>query len=484
MASAPLFVVGIDQGTTSTRAFQLLHDGEFVPLCGFSHRQFYPQAGWFEHDPRELLSSLGQCLDYATGAAGVGLGNQGGTVVIWDTETGEPLYNAIVWNDIRTRDTVEQMRRDGAESLTLARSGLPLDARFAASKLRWLLDHVPNARRLARAKRLRLATSDAFFLDRLCGRYATDVTTASRTGLMNLATGAWDQELCRLFGVPMDLLPPILPTAQDFGTIRDRGIPVTASVADQQAALFGHGCHAPGDVKITLGTGAFALAISGETPPTGHDDGVLATVATRVGTRTTYALDGGVYNANSATNWIRSIGLFADPRELNTFRGASAIERDIVFVPALSGLACPHWDRTAAGLWIGLGLDTQREDLVRSVLEGIALRCAQVIAVMHARVPLADSVSVDGPLVNSRYFREFLARALGRRIVVPSAPDLTGLGCAQLAFVGAGLSPVAALPPTDAPDHVVEPGDVLPAALHERFADAVERSRGWRNPGL
>ena len=222
MASAPLFVVGIDQGTTSTRAFQLLHDGEFVPLCGFSHRQFYPQAGWFEHDPRELLSSLGQCLDYATGAAGVGLGNQGGTVVIWDTETGEPLYNAIVWNDIRTRDTVEQMRRDGAESLTLARSGLPLDARFAASKLRWLLDHVPNARRLARAKRLRLATSDAFFLDRLCGRYATDVTTASRTGLMNLATGAWDQELCRLFGVPMDLLPPILPTAHDFGPIRDR----------------------------------------------------------------------------------------------------------------------------------------------------------------------------------------------------------------------------------------------------------------------
>lgn len=481
MASAPLFVVGIDQGTTTTRAFQLLHDGEFVPMCGFSHRQFYPQAGWVEHDPRELLSSIAQCLDYATGAAGVGLGNQGETVVIWDAETGEPLYNAIVWNDTRTRDTVDQMRRDGAETLTLARSGLPLDARFSASKLRWLLDHVPNARRLARAKRLRLATSDAFFLDRLCGRYATDVTTAARTGLMNLATGTWDPELCRLFGVPVDLLPPVLPTAHEYGAIRGRDVPLTASVADQQAALFGHGCHTAGDVKITFGTGALALAISGDAPPACNGSGILATIAWRVGTRTAYAVDGGVYNATSAMNWVRSLGLYTDHRELDAFRGPPALERDIVFVPALSGLGCPHWDRSAAGLWLGLGLDTQREDLVRSALEGIALRCAQVLDVMNTQVPLADSVSVDGPLRNSRYFCEFLARALGRRIVVPSAPDLTGLGIAQLAFVGAALSPVAALPPTDPPDRVVEPVDVLPAALHARFADAVARSRGWRS---
>lgn len=479
MAKALRFVVGIDQGTTSTKAFRLRQDGEFVPLCSVEHRQFYPQAGWVEHDPLELLAAVEQCLDASAGAAGIGLDNQGETVVAWHAETGVPLYRAIVWQDSRTRTHVEQLRHDGAEPLTRAKAGLPLDSYFAASKLRWLLDHAPDARRLARQGLLRLGTSDAFFLDRLCGVYATDITTASRTSLMNLATGTWDPELCRLFGVPINLLPPILPSVHPYGVVHGCGLPLMASIVDQQAALFGHGCHLPGDIKITFGTGAFALAVAGDKPPAG-EGGMLPTVAWRIGAQTRYAIDGGVYNAASALNWVRGLGLFTDLRELDSFPGPTAIERGVAFVPALSGLACPYWDRSAAGLWLGMGLETTRKHMLQAVLEGIALRSAQALAAMDAQVPLAGSVSVDGGLSHNRYFCDFLARALGREIVIPSAPELTGLGCAQLAYVGSGLGPIDGLPPVAPPLRTITPNEPLPAALHARFADAVTRTRGWR----
>lgn len=479
MVSKSPFVVAIDQGTAATRAFRLDADGEFQALCAFEHRQFYPQAGWVEHDPGELLRNVGQCLDYATGTAGIGLDNQGETVVAWHAETGEPLYNAIVWQDSRTLPQIERLRADGAEALTLERAGLPLDTVWAASKLRWLLDHAPSARPLARSGKLRLATSDSFLLDRLCGVYATDITTASRTGLMNIRTGRWDPELCRLFGVPIDLLPPIRPSTAGFGTVRPGAGAIVASVADHQAALFGHGCHRPGDTKITFGTGAFALAISGDEPPVPAGAGTLPTVAWQIGEQTTFALDGGVYNAGSALNWVRSLGLYSSQRDLDRFDGPTAIERGLVFVPALSGLACPYWDRTAAGLWIGLRLDTDRTDLVRAALEGVALRSAQVIRTFAARLPLADTISIDGPLARSRYFREFLARATQRTIRVPSSPDLTGLGCAQMAFLGAGLGPVETLPPVAAPDFEAAPDAPLEGSLLARFDDAVSRTRGW-----
>lgn len=480
MANAPAFVVGIDQGTTATKAFRLDGNGGFAPLCSVEHRQFYPQAGWVEHDPRELLAAIGRCLDHAAGASGIGLDNQGETVIAWDAETGEPLHNAIVWQDTRTRPQVDALRRDGAEQVTLARAGLPLDPYFAAPKLRWLLDHVPDARRLVRQKRLRLGTSDSWFLDRLCGSYATDVTTASRTSLMNLATCTWDPELCRLFGIPIDALPAIRPTTGEFGVVRQLGVPLVASVVDQQAALFGHGCHAPGTVKISFDTGAFARAVSGPEPVRPADVGVQSSIAWRIGEHTTYAIEAGVYNAGSAMNWVRSLGLFTDHRELDRFEGPTAVERGLVFVPALSGLACPYWDRSAAGMWLGMTLETRREDLIRSALEGIALRSAQALAAMNDCVPLAQDVSIDGPLVRSRYFREFLGRALGRRIVAASASDLTGLGCTQLAFIGAGLGPLEALPPIPLPAHVVEPDRPLESTLHARYADAVGRSRHWR----
>ncbi|MCU0868346.1 MAG: FGGY family carbohydrate kinase [Burkholderiales bacterium] len=473
------YVVGIDQGTTATKAFRLFNDGEFEPICAFEHQQFHPQPGWVEHDADELLANVHQCLDYAHRVEGLGLCNQGETVVAWNADTGEPVYRAIVWQDSRTQADVERLKADGAEALSLERAGLPLDPYFSASKLAWLLREVPQAKALAARGRLRLGTSDSFFIDRLTGTYATDITTASRTGLMNLATGQWDAELCRLFGVPIELLAPIVPNVHDFGVVERVHAPLGASAVDQQAALFGHGCHARGRLKITFGTGAFALAVSGDAPvrTTG---GLLPTVAWRIGRDTTYAVDGGVYNAASALNWVKSLGLFRSTPELSRFDGPSALERGLVFVPALSGLACPYWDRSAAGAWIGIGLDTTREDLVRAALEGVALRSAQAVAALDAAVPVTGPVSVDGGLVLSRYFVDFLARALGREVIVPSSPDLTGLGICQLAFVGAGMGPVATLPDVAPPDRVVTPEAPLSAEQRARFADGVERVRGWR----
>lgn len=476
----PRFVVAIDQGTTATKAHQLFLDGTFQPMFSVEHRQHYPQAGWVEHDPRELLANIRQCLDYAQGADALAIANQGETVIAWDAGTGEPVCNAIVWQDNRTQPTIDRLKAEGAESLTLERAGLPLDAYFSATKLHWILDQVPEAKSLASKGRLRLSTSDAYFLDRLCGTYATDVSTASRTSLMNLATGQWDPELCRLFGVPMDLLPPIRPTVFEHGTIATTRIPLVASMVDQQAALFGHGCHARGQAKITFGTGAFALAVAGNSPIAAPDAGILPTVAWRLGSRTTYAIDGGVFNAASALDWGKRLGLFTHFRELRDLAGPSVLERGLAFVPALSGLACPYWDRSAAGLWLGMGLDTGRLDLVQAVLEGVALRSAQALAAMNARVPLAATVSIDGGLTLNPYFCSFLARALDRTVVVPSTPDLTGLGCAQFAFLGAGFGPLETLPPTAPPDRIVQPDDPLAPELHARFADAVERARHWR----
>jgi glycerol kinase len=476
----PRFVVAIDQGTTATRAHQLFLDGTFQPMFSVEHRQHHPQAGWIEHDTRELLANIRQCLDYAQGADALAIANQGQTAIAWDAETGEPLGNAIAWQDQRTQSTIDRLRADGAESVTLERAGLPLDAHFAATKLRWILDHVPAAHSLASKGRLRLSTSDAYFLDRLCGDYATDVTTASHTGLMNLATTQWDPELCRLFGVPMDLLPPIRPTAFEHGVITGTRLPLVASMANQQAALFGHGCHARGQMKITFGADARALAVAGNAPVAAPDAGILPTVAWRLGSRTTYAIDGGVFNAVSALDWARRLGLFASIRELRDPTGPSALERGLAFVPALSGLACPYRDRSAAGLWLGMDLDTTRLDLAQAVLEGVALRSAQALSAMHERVPLASTVSIDGGLALNPYFCSFLARALDRKVVVPSAPDLTGLGCAQFAFIGAGFGPLETLPPVASPDRIVQPDVPLHPEMHARFADAVERARRWR----
>lgn len=475
---AAMTILAIDQGTTSTRALAVGTDGDAAIASVTRHRQLYPKPGWVEHDPAELVRNLQTSLDAVEGVVAVGIDNQGESCLAWHADTREPVTNVIVWQDNRTGAAVEQLKRDGAETEVMERCGLPLDSYFSASKLAWIVDHVPEARGLLKQGKLRLGTTDAFFLDRLAGACSTDITTASRTSLMNLTTGQWDGELCRLFGVPMEALPEIVPTTGHLGEVASRGraVPVTASVVDQQASLYGHGCRRAGDAKITFGTGAFALLVTGDRALRSPDQGLLPTVAWQhAGGTPEYALDGGVYCAGSAVEWAHGLGLFGDHAALNRFARPAAVDRDLLFVPALSGLACPHWDRRAAGLWIGLSLDTDRLDMMQSLLEGVAFRAAEVIRAMSRLTGIGDEISVDGGMSVNPYFCQFLADVLGRSVAVKSFPEITAIGTAQLAGAGNvrrgdGEAPVQRyLPGTDREGQLA------------RFSEAVSRSRQWRD---
>jgi glycerol kinase len=467
-------ILAIDQGTTSTKAYASV-DGCAAAFVGSrTHRQIHPKAGWVEHDPVEISDHVLELASLAGPSEAIGLANQGETVVAWDALTKLPLYNAIVWQDERTRYDLKRLRSDGFEALTLERAGLPLDPYFSASKLRWLLDNADGARDLARAGRLRLGTSDAFLLDRLSGAFCTDVTTASRTSLVNLSTLQWDEDLCEAFGVPIELLPPIRSTTGTFGEIAGCGV-LCASVVDQQAALFGHDCRKPGDAKITFGTGAFALALTGKTPALDAGSGLLPTCAWRLGQASPeYALEGGILTAGAAVEWLKVVGLLENFEDFDGFEGPSAESLGVMFVPAQAGLGCPHWDRSARGLWIGMSLATSRADLCRAVIEGIAFRAAELVASFDAITP-CTKVKIDGGLTRSRYFCGFLAEAIGREVWVSESSDVSAIGLLKLASLHVS-SEEQVIGPTY---HQVAPTGSLSDTGRERFAEALRRARNW-----
>jgi glycerol kinase len=466
-------VLAIDQGTTSTKAY-VWRDGRVHLVGRRTHRQIYPQAGWVEHDAEELVGHIAELAQTAGPAAAIGLANQGETVVAWDALTKRPLHNAIVWQDGRTAVDVNRLRSNGLEEMTLAHAGLPLDAYFSATKLRWLLDHADGARDLLRQGRLRLGTSDAFFLDRLTGLCATDPSTASRTSLMHLRDLQWDAELCQAFGVPIECLPEIRPTTGDFGTLGSS--PVLASIVDQQASLFGHGCQAPGDVKITFGTGAFALGVCGDRPPAAHAPGLLSTCAWQLGHRPAqYALDGGVLTAGAAIEWLGRTGLLSDVETLGGFAGPTALERGLIFVPALTGLGSPHWDHDARGAWLGLDLSTGQDDLCRAVLEGIALRTAEIVAVLSDSLGGLHRIAIDGGLTHSHYFVNFLAAALAHPVQVAGSADVTAIGVLGLCLAALGRDER----PDPGSHRIVDPPKPLAAPQHALFKEAISLSRNW-----
>jgi len=473
-------IAAIDQGTTSTRALALQPDGSATVIKAVEHRQIYPRPGWVEHDPEELIANIRACAEAVETLEALGIDNQGESCLAWNAETKEAVSPVIVWQDSRTAAVIEGLKRDGAEAETLARAGLPLDPYFSAAKLAWIVETLPEAKRLLAKGKLRLGTTDAFFLDRLTGRCVTDITTASRTSLMNLETGQWDAELCRLFKVPMEALPEIVTTTGDFGalSVNGKAVPVTASIVDQQAALYGHGCRNAGDAKITFGTGAFALMVTGEKVLRAPDKGLLPTVAWQLaGEKPVYALDGGVYSASAALNWAKSLGIFDSFDWLNALEGPPALESGLAFVPALSGLACPHWDRRARGVWVGLSIDHGPADLMKSILEGVACRAAEVIGAMQAQtpagVPASGPLSIDGGMSRNPYFGRFLAEVLERELSVSSNTELTGNGTVQLAALACGKN----LGGRDAATAITpakQRGDLLAI-----FGEAVKIARSW-----
>lgn len=461
-------VAAIDQGTTSTRCLVIESDASWRVAGSLRHAQRHPAPGHVEHDAEELLGNISKLLSKAGPVDAIAIANQGESCLAWDAGTGEALSPVIVWQDARTAASLKTLGED-AETLSRRISGLPLDAYFSASKFAWMLKNIPAVSAAHANGRLRLGTTDAFFLDRLAGRFATDVATASRTGLMNLATEHWCPELCALHGIPMDCLPEILPVDETFGDCG--GVPVKASIVDQQAALYGHGCRQAGDCKITFGTGAFLLCVSDGRPSDTAD--LLPTIAwRRRETATAHAVEAGVYDAGAALEWAARIGLYSSVEDLEALEGPSALSKGLIFVPALSGLAAPYWDRDAAPLFIGMDHATDRMDMVRAVLEGIALLTATLIERTAAVAPVGETISIDGGLSRNRYFAQFLASASNRTIRVPPMHELTALGLAELCGIDAS--------PARANASVFRPDGSVTDAERALFAKAVERSRSWR----
>jgi glycerol kinase len=467
----------IDQGTTSTRALVVDAQGAGRIVCSVSHQQYCPQPGRVEHDPEELVRNILRCAEACGNVASLGIDNQGESCLAWNSQTKEAVSPVIVWQDSRTADFLEQLQRDGCAPIIREKTGLPLDSYFSAAKLGWICRNLPEAKRLQNRGLLRLGTTDAFFLDRLTGRCVTDVTTASRTSLMNIHTCQWDEELCRLFGVPVEVLPEIVPTVGDFGAValKERTVSVTASVVDQQAALYGHGCSKAGEAKITFGTGAFALVVT-KGLHLSSSSGLLPTVAWQLrGEKPVYALEGGVYAAGAAVEWGRSMGFFDDFTAINSFDRPAAIKRGMAFVPAFTGLGCPHWERSAGGLWLGFSVDTDKKDAMQAILEGIAFRAAEVVEEIDRATGIRSTLTLDGGVSANPYLCQFFANVLQRPLTVLRAREFTAFGTAYLA-AGEDAKP----PDFTAEGEKYSPQEDLTLEF-KKFKKALQRSREWRN---
>ncbi len=450
----PCHVLAIDQGTTSTRGIVFDAHGRTVALARREHAQHYPAAGWVEHDAEEIwrhaLATAQEALAAAhLGArqiAAIGITNQRETTVLWDRATGEPVHRAIVWQDRRTADACARLQGDGAEELVRKRTGLLLDPYFSGTKIGWLLDQVPGARARALRGELAFGTIDCFLLWRLTGGrvHATDVTNASRTLLLDIHRGDWDDELLRLFGIPRALLPEVRDCSGEFGAtdagLLGASVPVAGIAGDQQAALFGQACFEPGMAKSTYGTGCFLLLNTGTTPVESKNR-LLTTPACRLGGRTTYALEGSIFVAGAAVKWLRDrLGLIEDAAETEALARQVPDSHGVHLVPAFVGLGAPHWRPEARGLISGLTFDTSAAHLARAALESVAFQTRDLVAAMASDCPVRTAaLRVDGGMSANGWFCQFLADVLDLRVDRSDEIETTARGAAFLAGLATGV---------------------------------------------
>jgi glycerol kinase len=450
----PDYLIAIDQGTTSTRA--IVFDAALAPVASAQQelRQIYPAPGLVEHDPEEIWSAALATVRAAMARAGaeardiaaLGITNQRETTIIWNRATNRPIHNAIVWQDRRTADRCAALRQD--EPMIAARTGLLLDPYFSATKIGWLLDHVEGARVAARAGRLAFGTVDSFLLWRLTGGkvHASDATNASRTSLLDIHRGRWDAELCRLFDVPEALLPQVRDCAGDFGTTElfGRPIRILGIAGDQQAAMVGQGCFAPGMVKSTYGTGCFAL-INTADQPVASKNRLLTTIAYQLGGRRTYALEGAIFVAGAAVQWLRdALKVIGAAPDVNALAAAADPAEQVYLVPAFVGLGAPWWDANARGALFGLTRKSGVAELARATLEAVGYQTRDLLEAMQADWPAAGTdtvLRVDGGMAASDLTMQFVADILAAPVDRPGVMETTALGAAYLAGYAAGVCP-------------------------------------------
>ncbi|HTW33529.1 MAG TPA: glycerol kinase GlpK [Rhizomicrobium sp.] len=456
MASEPPFILAIDQGTTSTRAILFDGAGASIASHAIELRQIYPDNGWVEHDADEIWRATLNCCRVAmkgvapADIAAIGITNQRETTVLWDRRTGQPLYNAIVWQDRRAAERCRALKADGHESDVTRRTGLLLDPYFSATKAQWLFDHVPGARKRAENGELALGTIDSWLIYKLTGGlvHATDVTNASRTLLLNLRELAWDETLLKLFAIPRAVLPEVRSSAGDFGEtdkeLFGASIPIMGVAGDQQAAAFGQACFAPGDVKSTYGTGCFALVNTGAAVPVSNNR-LLSTAAYRAGGRTAYAIEGSIFVAGAVVQWLRdSVGLIRESHEIEALARTAKSAEGLYFVPAFTGLGAPYWDPDARGAILGLTRDMGVAEIARAALDAVCFQTRDLLEAMAADMRAAGlgqpkSLKVDGGMVRNDWFCQRLADFTGLAVERPKVTETTALGAAYLAGLAAGV---------------------------------------------
>lgn len=449
------YILAIDQGTSSTRAVVFTRAGKMVGQHQLEIKQYFPQDGWVEHDPEEIWQSVLICCQTAMAnaklvardIAAIGISNQRETTLIWDRVTGETLYPAIVWQDRRTADACQQLQaqKNVAEHIT-QKTGLLLDPYFSATKIAWILDHIPEARARAERGELAFGTVDAFLLWRLTGgkQHATDASNASRTMLFNIHTQSWDEELLRLMRIPTQLLPTVLDNNAHFGDVITElwghAIPITGMAGDQQAATIGQACFMPGMIKATYGTGCFVLLNTGPKPMISQHR-LITTVAYRVNNQPIYGLEGSIFVAGAAVQWLRdALHVIAKASETQNLAASIEDTKGVYLVPAFTGLGAPYWDPQARGALLGLTRDTGIAHIVRAALEAVCYQTRDLLLALQSDYPNEfTALRVDGGMVANNWLLQFLADIVDIRIERPTIIETSALGAAYLAGLGAGL---------------------------------------------
>lgn len=484
------YILALDQGTSSSRAIVFDHTGSICSMAQKEFPQIFPRPGWVEHDPHQIWSSQAAVIAEAiseigiTGKdiAGIGITNQRETVIVWDKDTGEPVYNAIVWQDRRTSDYIDSLKSDSAVSTMIrTKTGLIPDAYFSASKIKWILDKTPNARRLAEEGKLLCGTVDTWIVWRLTrGRtHVTDVSNASRTMLFNINTLEWDSDLLSLFDIPRAMLPEVRDSSEIYGytttTIFAHKVPIAGIAGDQQAALFGQMCVEPGAIKNTYGTGCFLLMNSGDKPIV-SENRLLSTIAWKIGDKVTYALEGSIFVGGSVVQWLRDgLGCINSSSEVEALAASVPDSGGVYFVPALTGLGSPYWDQYARGQISGISRGTTAAHISRAALEGIAFQTYDIVKAMSRDSKLPVSyLKVDGGASLNNLLMQFQSDILDTRVLRPRITETTALGAAYLAGLAVGY--------WDSIDEIKSQWQVERVFTPQADAnDIKERLQGWHD---
>ncbi|MBQ2172444.1 MAG: glycerol kinase GlpK [Bacteroidales bacterium] len=447
------YILALDQGTSSSRAIVFDHEGNICSVAQQEFTQHFPKPGWVEHDPMEIWSSEAAVIAQAITKMGVsgkdlaaiGITNQRETTIVWDAETGVPVYNAIVWQDRRTSAFCDAMKEQGLVDKIREKTGLIIDAYFSGTKIKWILDNVPGAREKADAGKLRFGTVDSWLVWQLTRGevHVTDVTNASRTMLFNINTLEWDKELLSLFNIPLSMMPTVKSSSEVYGhtktTIFAHEVPIAGIAGDQQAALFGQMCTDPGAVKNTYGTGCFLLMNTGNKPILSKNN-LLTTIAWKIGDTVNYALEGSIFVGGSVVQWLRDgLGIIRSSSEIEALAATVEDNGGVYFVPALTGMGAPYWDQYAHGVICGITRGTTAAHIARAALEGIAFQTMDIVNAMEkdAGVPLAE-LKVDGGASRNNLMMQFQADILGASVVRPVVTETTAMGACYLAGLAVG----------------------------------------------